>query len=169
MPRNMNSLRHGHRANRGRSKEYRTWLGIKRRCSDKKCKDYPRYGGSGIKVSEEWECSFETFLSDMGSAPTETHQIDRIDPSKGYSKGNCRWVTPAQNLKENKDNLVRVVAFGIEYQNASDACRAYGVKKSTFFYRIAKGLDFETALNPARVQFPRARETYLPRSHPDRS
>lgn len=38
---------------------------MKRRCYDEKYKDFPNWGGRGIKVCERWNESFEAFLKDM--------------------------------------------------------------------------------------------------------
>jgi len=38
---------------------------------------------------------YANFLADMGEKP-EGLTLDRIDNSKGYCKGNCRWATPSQ-------------------------------------------------------------------------
>ena len=83
------NLRHGdHRG--GPSPEYRTWTGIKARCSNPKVPCWKYYGGRGIGVCERWFNSFEVFLADMGRKPSPKHSIDRIDNDKGYSPVNCR-------------------------------------------------------------------------------
>jgi len=83
-----------------RTGAYCSWLAAKRRCTDKKSKDYSRYGGVGITFSKEW-FKFENFLRDMGERP-EGKSLDRINGKKGYSKNNCRWATRKQQRLNQK-------------------------------------------------------------------
>lgn len=76
------------------------------RCKNKKHISYEYYGGSGIDVCERWtgKDGFTNFLNDMGKRP-DGCTLDRIDPTKGYSKDNCRWAdktTQAYNRRPTK-------------------------------------------------------------------
>tara|TARA_R110000744_G_scaffold225088_1_gene343552 strand:- start:690 stop:1343 length:654 start_codon:yes stop_codon:yes gene_type:complete len=73
-----------------RSREYKSWGSMIQRCTNKNIKDYKYYGAKGIYVCEEWFNSFEQFYIDMGKRPNNT-SLDRIDATKNYVQGNCRW------------------------------------------------------------------------------
>ena len=91
-----------------RKDAYISWQGAKQRCRDKGCKDYPRYGGAGITFSTEWD-DFKAFYKEMGDPPwddlyKERYSLERIDNSRGYEPGNCKWATRMEQAS-NKDNL----------------------------------------------------------------
>jgi predicted SprT family Zn-dependent metalloprotease len=75
---------------------YKIWQGMKKRCFYPRATYYSYYGGRGITICERW-LRFENFFADMGERP-EGMQIDRIDVNGNYEPGNCRWVTPKENI-----------------------------------------------------------------------
>lgn len=83
------------------TKLYRVWGQMIQRCTNPKNSAYRNYGARGIEVCEEWR-SFEKFEEDMAPTWAEGLTIDRIDNSLGYFKGNCRWVTRAEQLKNRR-------------------------------------------------------------------
>ena len=85
-----------------RSPTYRSWESMRDRCTRPGCHTYKMYGGRGITVCERWNV-FLNFLEDMGERPKGT-TLDRIDGTKGYEPGNCRWATAATQGR-NKPNL----------------------------------------------------------------
>lgn len=84
------------------TRTYRAWAEAKQRAFNEKHAHHNLYRGKGM--CKEWANSFESFLADMGAAPTEKHQIDRIDSDKGYTPGNCRWATAQQNAANTRKN-----------------------------------------------------------------
>jgi hypothetical protein len=86
-----------------RAPEYRAWRHIKGRCFNPNVKSYPRYGGAGITMCEEWAGDYRAFLRDMGRRPSPKHSVDRIEGTLGYEPGNCRWATATEQSRNRRN------------------------------------------------------------------
>lgn len=137
----------GHKAEKFLTKEYRTWEHMKRRCHCPTDKSYPRYGGKGVRVCDAWRSSFDTFISDVGRAPTPSHTIDRIDNGAGYEPGNVRWATAYEQQNNRSDN--RKLTFGGETRGITEWSRVVGIARRTIEHRLAAGWPIERALTEA--------------------
>lgn len=114
--------------------EYLAWRAMRRRCMDKKHKDYPNYGGRGIKVCPEWQVSMALFFRDMGQKPTPEHSIEREDVDKDYEPNNCRWATAEEQANNRRNNLL--VLIDGESLTAAEVARKFGIKPHTVVNRV---------------------------------
>ncbi len=77
---------------------------IKRRCDNPDCKSYKNYGGRGIQnrfISVE---EFLNYVINELQVDPRGLQIDRINNGGNYEKGNIRFVTAGENLKNRRVN-----------------------------------------------------------------
>lgn len=111
---------------------YKIWVNIIGRCTNPNDKDYPRYGGRGITISDEWR-KFENFYSDMGNKPAGM-QIDRINNNQGYSRENCRWATPSENSRNRRS--ARMITHNGETKNLVEWAQELGICSKALSYRL---------------------------------
>lgn len=87
--------RHGQRRGSKDTLTYTSWRAMRQRLTNPNHRAFPWYGGAGLTCDARW-VDFVLFFEDMGRRPRREYTLDRIDPTKGYYKENCRWATPAQ-------------------------------------------------------------------------
>ena len=86
-----------------RTREYRIWKGMRKRCHNPKSDAWEMYGGKGIEVCKEWRDDYGAFIAYIGPAPTPKHTINRYPNRHGnYEPGNVRWATRGEQ-ELNKD------------------------------------------------------------------
>ncbi len=97
---NHGMYKHGEAIKGKRTKEWRSWNAMIRRCKYPSMDDFPRYGGKGIKVCKRWlgKNGYIHFLKDIGRAPSPKHSLDRINNNGNYESNNCRWATPSEQI-----------------------------------------------------------------------
>lgn len=124
--------------------EYRAWINMISRCENPNTPNFCNYGGRGITVCEKWRQSFPAFLADLGQRPTPHHSVDRIDNSRGYEPGNCRWATQRQQCRNFRRN--RMVEIDDRSITLVEAVEERGLKYNTVLYRILRGKSAAEAL-----------------------
>jgi hypothetical protein len=120
-----------------KSAEYKIWRGMKDRCLNPNDPHFAEYSVRGI--CDLWANSFEEFFAHVGPRPSSKHSIDRIDNSRGYEPGNCRWAT-ASEQNRNKGNARPVIrSDGKQYAHITVAARDVGGDPSRI-REVCKGL-----------------------------
>ncbi len=149
--RGANSTKHG----MTETAEFRIWSAMLRRCSNKNCEEYSRYGGRGIVVCDRWK-DFAMFFEDMGLRPSSRHGIDRHPDNNGnYEPGNCRWATYTENARNTRRN--RVLEFNGESLCVSEWAERLGCRVHFLIARLNRGWSIEKTLTTPPV--PRGRRT----------
>jgi hypothetical protein len=120
---------------KSQTRTYKIWSKMISRCTNPNDVSYRLYGAIGRTVCKRWR-NFETFLADMGECPPR-YSIDRIDNSKGYEPGNCRWATANEQARNMGTNHV-IAAHG-QSMILTDWAARLGVSPSTISQRLKAG------------------------------
>ena len=90
------------------------------------------------------DCNSRHIRATIGERPTSDHSLDRIDNDSGYMTGNVRWATALEQSNNQRSNIL--VDIGNEKITVAAWCRKFGVPTSRIYYRLARGMDVETAI-----------------------
>lgn len=124
---------------------YNVWAGMKRRCYQKKGKDYYLYGGRGISMCKEWKADFNAFFEwAKKTGYKKGLSIDRIDTNGDYSPKNCRWVTNKQQANNKRNN--RLLTYKGETHTMKEWSEKIGLNYNTLHNRLRAGWPAERAL-----------------------
>lgn len=126
-----------------RTPTHNIWLGIIRRCTIASDPGFRKYGGAGIGICPRWRNSFADFYADMGPRPSTEYSIDRIDGSKGYEPGNCRWATDAEQANNTRRN-VRIEYHGLT-KTLAEWMKLLGLPYHTIKKRFGLGWSADRA------------------------
>jgi hypothetical protein len=125
---------------------YRSWMAMNRRCNNPNTKDYPNYGGRGIRICDRWsgKSGFENFLADMGERP-EGKTLDRHPNNDGhYEPGNCRWASKARQSFNKRTN--RLLTHDGRTMPLLKWSKETGLSKSAIEGRLKLGWSIADAL-----------------------
>lgn len=125
--------------------EHTAWCNAKARCHRPSHPRFADWGGRGIRMCEEWRNSFDAFLRDMGPRPGPGYSLDRIDSSRGYEPGNCRWAT-SKEQSTNRPSFVNTITFDGETLTITDWAQRVGIGRKSLYDRLAAGWTIEQTL-----------------------
>ena len=141
--------------NKYHTPERRVWAGMISRCHNENEPCYPRYGGRGIRVCDEWRKDFEAFLAHIGPRPSSAHSIDRIKNERGYEPGNVRWATRKQQSR-NRD-CVPFYEFAGRRAQLPEFAEIYNLPVDEIRRRLWRGWSLERTLTQPLRRSPIAR------------
>lgn len=122
------------------------WASMHARCEDEENAGYPRYGGRGIYVCEEWQDFNNFYIWCIENNIDTALQIDRIDNNGPYAPSNCRLVSATINGR-NRAVTLKAEIFGevkplIEWANDPRCEVSYTVLRN----RLRSGVLPELAI-----------------------
>ncbi|OLS02902.1 hypothetical protein [Tissierella creatinophila] len=127
------------------TKIYDVWQSMKGRCYRETCKDYPNYGGRGIKIDKNWLGDFMVFYNwAISEGYKEGLTIDRINPNGNYEPGNCKWL-PNEKQALNRRNTITHMYEGKEL-NTRELSEELNINYNTLRNYLGKGRTIEEIL-----------------------
>lgn len=145
--------KHGYWSGNVSAPEYSAWCLARTRCHNANNQAFKDYGARGITMCDRWrsgegeQSGFECFIADMGDRPSPLHSLDRIDNSKGYEPGNCRWATKSEQQRNTRSN--RIVALNGQEMCVAEAIEAAGsvIEIDSVVKRLNRGWSVEDAVS----------------------
>lgn len=147
-----------------RTRQYVIWANMKRRCNSYDANFIKYYRSKGIHYPKKWE-TFEGFWEDMANGYANNLSIDRIDGNKSYSKENCRWATPSQQMSNTSQ--VKLITWKGITLNMSQWARKLGIGHNTISYRLNMGWPTEKILDNRKFPSGRSSITKHYSNHPN--
>lgn len=125
---------------------YRIWQGMIRRCENMHDSSYPLYGGRGIRVCDEWRNNYPEFREwAIANGYRDDLSIDRINNDNEYSASNCRWANNKEQQNNKRNN--HLLTYNGITMNISQWGEETGIGYSKLKDRINKcGWSIEKAL-----------------------
>lgn len=124
------------------------WYGSYRamldRCYREKAKNYPQYGGRGIKVCEEWHYieEFEKWANASGFRIGMT--LERKDVNGDYCPDNCTWATKKEQANNRRNTMF--IEHNGERHSVGEWADIVGLSRSTISSRVYRGMPPEKVL-----------------------
>jgi len=126
---------------------YKTWCSMNERCYRAKDKSFPRYGGRGIRVCDEWRHNFEAFRDwALANGYNDSLSIDRIRVNGNYEPMNCRWSTDEVQANNKRSN--RTLEYNGKLLTIAQWSKETGIPSSDIRARIFRlNWSIEAALS----------------------
>lgn len=81
---------------------YRIWMGFVSCNYKNTSRGFKLRDKSSVLVCDRWLKSFDAFVKDAGVRPTPKHIFGRLDPYKGFTPDNAKWMTRLEKSKFKK-------------------------------------------------------------------
>lgn len=130
---------------------------MKARCYTVTCKEYPQWGGRGIKICDIWKDDYTAFkqwsLANGFDYTKQGHSlsIDRIDVDGDYCPENCRWVSALVQANNKTNNIV--IEVNNETLTLSQCARKYAIPYARLVVRHKSGVRGNDLIAPKYTRF----------------
>lgn len=108
---------------KGRHPIYQAWINMRSRCYNPRYPGFKNWGGRGIKICDRWS-EAKNFIEDMLPTWKRGLTLERTDNNDDYSKGNCRWASKGDQVRNQRRNVLVDTPTG--RMTLAEAARKYG-------------------------------------------
>lgn len=127
---NLDRTTHGDTPTGGHKRLWQIWQGMKKRTSNPNDNAYPRYGGRGITMCNEWRESYIAFKEwALANGYADNLTIERTDVNGNYEPSNCKWATQKEQCNNRRSNV------HIEWQGKTQNIKQWADELG-FSYRV---------------------------------
>jgi hypothetical protein len=131
---------------RSKTKLYKTWVCMKRRCDNPDTHHKKYY--QNIKICDEWY-DFDNFkLWALNNGYKEGLTIERIDVFGNYEPSNCTWIEKEKQTI-NRRNKSQLIINGVS-KSFTEWANEYGIRENTIRMRIKYGMSGLDLLQPTK-------------------
>jgi len=137
---------------------HRIWRQLRSRCANKNVKEYPMYGGKGIRCCNRWndfnnfrDDMYESYLSHCKEHGKKDTSLDRINGESNYSPNNCRWATSKEQQNNMRSNI-KVTYKGVT-RTLRQWADALGYNLHLLQVRHQRGWDVERLLTQPKSKY----------------
>ena len=129
---------------------YKIWMGMKKRCYQKNSKTYERYGGRGIIICDEW-LDFEKFRDwALSHGYNESLSIDRKDVNGNYEPTNCKWSTNKEQANNRRSS--RIIEYKGEKKTLAEWADYLNVPYARLQARFDNGWSVQEAFETPQLK-----------------
>lgn len=132
-------------------KIYKTWFGIKERCTNPKHISYNNYGARKILIYPDWlnnPKNFYDYVSKLEHFGEEGYTLDRINNNGNYEPNNLRWADTKTQCRNKSNN--HLVEYEGKIMTFIEMVEKSGINESTLRGRIRRGDTGEKLFRPVK-------------------
>lgn len=124
---------------------YSVWNNIRKRCYDKKIRQYKDYGGRGIRMYAKWRYNPAAFIKWCeNNGWRKGLQVDREDNDGHYYPSNIRFITHKEQQRNTRKNVL--YTYNGETKCLSEWAESLGVSYRMIMSRLRRKWSIHDAL-----------------------
>ncbi len=128
-----------------KSRLYKIYYSIKKRCYNSAALNYNSYGARGVTMCEEWRTDWTSFRDwALSNGYDDSLTIDRINVDGGYNPQNCRWVTRV--AQANNRRTSKWITYQNETHTVAEWAKILDIPYKCIYKKISDGITLSEIL-----------------------